>query len=143
MIAALAVTVGIGIVRGASAPTETVTLDSGGTAPTAVDAAEVYVHVSGAVLSPGLYVLDDSARVVDVIAAAGGFAADADQAAVNLARPVSDGEQLVVPVVGAAARRGGGSARRRPHQPQHGELGRARDAAAHRPVDGRADHRVA
>ncbi len=54
----------------------------------------IYVHVSGAVAAPGLYVLDASARVVDAIAAAGGLAPDADVSAVNLARPLSDGEQL-------------------------------------------------
>ncbi len=100
MIAALAITVGIGILRGASAPVETVVVgesQSGGVG----DAGVVYVHVSGAVRAPGIYVLDEAARVVDVIAAAGGFAADADEAAVNLARPVSDGEQLHVPIRGA------------------------------------------
>jgi len=59
------------------------------------------VHVSGAVNAPGLYILDTDARVLDAIAAAEGFRDDADDDAVNLARPLSDGEQLVVPVVGA------------------------------------------
>lgn len=60
----------------------------------------VFVHVLGAVARPGLYQLVDGARVVDVIAAAGGLAADADPAGVNLARFVGDGEQLYVPVLG-------------------------------------------
>ena len=55
-------------------------------------------------VAPGLYVLGDGARVVDAVAAAGGFAPDADEAAVNLARPLSDGEQLLVPAVGARRR---------------------------------------
>ena len=55
--------------------------------------------------APGTLPLRDGARVVDAIAAAGGFAADADQDAVNLARPVSDGEQLVVPARGRPADR--------------------------------------
>jgi competence protein ComEA len=63
----------------------------------------VFVHVHGRVASPGLYELAASARVVDVVAAAGGFAEDADQGALNLARPLVDGEQLYVPVVGEAA----------------------------------------
>ena len=62
--------------------------------------ASVFVHVSGAVAAPGLYVLSDGARVVDAVAAAGGFAAGADEAAVNLARPLGDGEQLHVPAAG-------------------------------------------
>ncbi|TDN92813.1 helix-hairpin-helix domain-containing protein [Microbacterium sp. BK668] len=96
----LAITVGVGILRGAGAPVQEVPVDS----PVATDAAaeaSVFVHVSGAVAAPGLYVLADHARVVDAIAAAGGFTDGADEAAVNLARPLSDGEQLVVPVVGA------------------------------------------
>ncbi|WP_082383096.1 ComEA family DNA-binding protein [Frigoribacterium sp. RIT-PI-h] len=60
----------------------------------------VFVHVHGRVAAPGLYELAQGARVVDVVAAAGGFTADADQAAVNLARVLVDGEQLRVPAVG-------------------------------------------
>ncbi|MFE6966113.1 helix-hairpin-helix domain-containing protein [Agromyces sp. NPDC057679] len=62
----------------------------------------VLVHVLGAVTEPGLVELGEGARVVDAIAAAGGLTAEADPAGVNLARAVADGEQLVVPVVGAA-----------------------------------------
>ncbi|MFF2369046.1 ComEA family DNA-binding protein [Agromyces sp. NPDC058110] len=58
------------------------------------------VHVLGAVARPGLVELDAGARVVDAVAAAGGFTADADPAGVNLARPVVDGEQLVVLAIG-------------------------------------------
>jgi competence protein ComEA len=61
---------------------------------------DVYVHVTGAVVRPGLFVLATGDRVLDAVAAAGGFAPDADQAAINLARPLVDGEQIVVPVVG-------------------------------------------
>ena len=97
---ALSVTVAVGILRGASAPVESVTIDAGVKQDAEV-AASVFVHVSGAVAAPGLYVLHDGARVVDAVAAAGGFAAGADETAVNLARPISDGEQLHVPVLGA------------------------------------------
>lgn len=99
---ALTVTVAIGIVRGASAPVEAVTIEDGGTTD-AARPASVFVHVSGSVVSPGLYVLDEGARVVDAVAAAGGFAPGADEAAVNLARPLSDGEQLLVPAIGTVA----------------------------------------
>ncbi len=61
---------------------------------------ELYVHVLGRVTEPGLYVLGDGSRVVDAVAAAGGFATGADQGAVNLARLLSDGEQLYVPAEG-------------------------------------------
>jgi len=109
VIVALAVTVGIGIVRGAAAPIETVVVDDAGTADVA-DSDVVYVHVSGAVAAPGLYVLAASARVVDAIAAAGGLGPEADESAVNLARTVSDGEQLHVPLLGEIDESGGAPA---------------------------------
>ena len=64
--------------------------------------ATILVHVLGAVVSPGLYELREGDRVVDAIAQARGLADGADDAGINLARVLSDGEQLVVPVVGAA-----------------------------------------
>ncbi|KAA9144057.1 ComEA family DNA-binding protein [Microbacterium lushaniae] len=100
VLAVFAVTVGIGIVRGASGAAETVPLASEAPSPPSA-AAVVYVHVAGAVGAPGLYALQPDARAVDAIAAAGGFAPDADRGAVNLARAVQDGEQIVVPVAGA------------------------------------------
>lgn len=66
------------------------------------NAPDVFVHIIGAVNNPGLYQLHDGDRAVDAVAAAGGLAADADQAQLNLARFVSDGEQIVVPRVGEA-----------------------------------------
>lgn len=60
------------------------------------------VHVLGAVAEPGLVELEPGARVVDAIAAAGGLTAEADASGVNLARPVTDGEQLLVPRPGEA-----------------------------------------
>ncbi|MDY0909638.1 ComEA family DNA-binding protein [Microbacterium sp. CFBP9034] len=109
VIAALAVTVGIGILRGATTPVEQVVVDGEGRTDAATPAA-LYVHLSGAVAVPGLYVLHEGARVVDAVAAAGGFGADADEAAVNLARPIADGEQLHVPAVGEAVAPGPESA---------------------------------
>jgi competence protein ComEA len=67
---------------------------------TDVDTAPLLVHVLGAVVRPGLVELSAGDRVVDAVAAAGGFTPDADPAAVNLARPVVDGEQLVVLALG-------------------------------------------
>jgi competence protein ComEA len=55
------------------------------------------VHVVGAVRSPGLYKLGRSSRVADAVAKAGGATAKADLALVNLAAPLSDGQQVVVP----------------------------------------------
>ncbi|MBC7518838.1 MAG: helix-hairpin-helix domain-containing protein [Microbacteriaceae bacterium] len=64
------------------------------------DSAQIYVHLVGAVNRPGLYQLRAGSRAIDAVAAAGGFAADADQAPLNLARLLSDGEQIVVTVIG-------------------------------------------
>jgi competence protein ComEA len=66
-----------------------------------VQSGTILVHILGAVQRPGLYELNAGARAVDVVAAAGGFLDTADQAQLNLARPVVDGEQIVVPVIGA------------------------------------------
>ncbi len=95
VLVAVAVTVAIGLVRTATASVEELPEPN-----VAVAEAVVYVHVSGAVAKPGLYRLAEGARVVDVIAAAGGFADDADPAGVNLARLLSDGEQLHVAAAG-------------------------------------------
>lgn len=57
----------------------------------------IFVHVLGAVARPGLFELQDGARVMDAIASAGGLSSEADSAGVNLARILSDGEQFYVP----------------------------------------------
>lgn len=62
----------------------------------------VVVHVVGQVASPGLVSVVEGARVADALAAAGGTLPDADVAALNLARTVVDGEQVVVPRPGEA-----------------------------------------
>ncbi|MFK3678908.1 helix-hairpin-helix domain-containing protein [Microbacterium sp. NPDC090218] len=93
--------VGLGILRGQAPPTESVSLTDVGA--TTGPSGELYVHVLGAVAKPGLYVLELDARLVDALAAAGGTTEDADLAAVNLARVLEDGEQVVVPTVGAVA----------------------------------------
>jgi competence protein ComEA len=59
--------------------------------------ARVWVHVIGAVATPGVYDLAPGARVIDAVTAAGGLDSDAAPAGVNLARLVSDGEQIAVP----------------------------------------------
>lgn len=57
----------------------------------------VLVHVVGAVRRPGVYQLDGGGRVFDAIEKAGGVLPDAACAAVNMAREVRDGEQIMVP----------------------------------------------
>jgi competence protein ComEA len=65
-------------------------------AASSTSASTLVVHVAGAVRRPGLVQLRAGARVADAVAAAGGPARNAELASVNLARPVVDGEQLVV-----------------------------------------------
>ncbi len=70
--------------------------------------AELIVDVSGKVRRPGIAVLSAGARVVDALEAAGGVRRGVDLGALNLARPLVDGEQILVGVpqpdgVGAAA----------------------------------------
>jgi competence protein ComEA len=61
-----------------------------------VEQLEVVVHVAGRVAAPGVYHLPGGARVADALAAAGGPLPGAGVDHLNLARPLSDGEQLVV-----------------------------------------------
>ena len=64
--------------------------------------APLTVHVVGAVVAPGVVTVPAGSRAVDAVAAAGGMTAEADPAGVNLARPLADGEQVVVPRPGEA-----------------------------------------
>jgi competence protein ComEA len=60
-------------------------------------APEVVVDVVGAVATPGLYRLEEGSRIADAVARAGGATRKANLAAVNLAAPLVDGTQVVVP----------------------------------------------
>jgi competence protein ComEA len=58
------------------------------------------VHVVGQVRRPGVVRLPAGSRVLDAVRAAGGPTSSADLNHLNLARPVADGEQIVVPKPG-------------------------------------------
>ena len=60
----------------------------------------VVVHVTGAVSRPGVVTLPPGSRVTDAINAVGGASAEADTQQLNLARVLSDGEQIRVPRIG-------------------------------------------
>lgn len=82
------------------------------TAGIALTLPQVYVHVVGEVKRPGLYVVSNDARLVDAIALAGGFTPKAEQSSVNLARVLTDGEQIFVlsrAAAGSTAGSGAGS----------------------------------
>jgi competence protein ComEA len=61
-----------------------------------ISVAENFVHLVGEVANPGIYKLPSGSRLFDAVLAAGGFTEQADQSSVNLAREISDGEQIVV-----------------------------------------------
>ncbi len=88
-------------------PSGTPAQAGGSTAP---PTAQVVVDVVGAVAAPGVVRLAEGSRVVDAIAAAGSATADAQLGALNLARLLVDGEQVVVPAAGDPAAVAGPSA---------------------------------
>ncbi|NYH54151.1 competence protein ComEA [Nocardiopsis arvandica] len=70
--------------------------------PSASEAAaareDLVVHVGGEVEDPGLYTLPPGSRVADAVEEAGGALPEADLDLLNLARPLADGEQVLVGV---------------------------------------------
>lgn len=80
-------------------------------APAVPAAAGLLVEVSGAVAHPGLYRVQKGDRVSAAVAAAGGFASDADPTRLpNMAARLRDGQQVKVPALGGTARTGTASA---------------------------------
>jgi len=66
-------------------------------------AAGVVVDVACAVRRAGLYRLPKGARIADALARAGGATPRAELELVNLAAPLADGEQVLVPARGVSA----------------------------------------
>ena len=64
--------------------------------PSPKGAAKIVVHIFGAVRHPGLVRLPESSRVQDAIDAAGRLTRRADPGELNLAQPLSDGQQVVI-----------------------------------------------
>lgn len=57
---------------------------------------EIAVYICGAVKHPGVYSLLNGQRICDAIKAAGGFKKSAARSAINLAKVLADGEQVIV-----------------------------------------------
>jgi competence protein ComEA len=72
-------------------------------------AAPLVVDVAGAVRRAGLYRLPPGSRIADAVARAGGATKRAELDLVNLAAPLADGEQVLVPARGASAPATGGA----------------------------------
>ncbi len=96
-------------------------------------AARAVVYVAGAVVRPGVYSVPPDARVGDALARAGGGRPEADLVAVNLAARLHDGDEIAVPVRGAAPPPRRGAAARG----EHARSGRG----AHTARSGRGSHR--
>lgn len=79
------------------APTGETAEKSGKKEPT-----EVVVHVTGAVIRPGVYTLRAGDRVIDAVNLAGPLA-DANLDAINLAKKLADQERILVPSISAPA----------------------------------------
>ena len=94
----------------------------------------VFVHVTGAVARPGVVTLGAGSRVADAVDAAGGANADADTEQLNLARVLSDGEQIRVPRVGEVLPD--------PAPPPTGAAGTGARTASGKPGDGGASGTV-
>jgi competence protein ComEA len=71
---------------------------------------KLVVDVTGAVRRPGLYRFTDGARAADAIQRAGGPTSKANLEAINLAAPLVDGQQLLVPRRGPPVAAGDGDA---------------------------------
>ena len=70
--------------------------------------AQVGVYLSGAVINPGVYIVNRGSRLANVLLLAGGATAEADLTAVNLAAVVHDEDHWHIPSRGEAAPPAGG-----------------------------------
>jgi competence protein ComEA len=62
----------------------------------------VTVYVCGAVMSPGVYTLEEGRRIADAIELAGGMTGEADRNYINQAMLLTDCQKIYVPVQGEA-----------------------------------------
>lgn len=72
-----------------------------GTPATPPAATQLAVYVVGAIRHAGVFRLPPGSRIVDAVNDAGGFSADADPEAINLAEPLADGMKVDIPKKGA------------------------------------------
>jgi competence protein ComEA len=87
--------------RAATGPASA-TEPAGATGPASAAGAELYIDVAGAVRRPGLYRLPAGSRVAAAVEQAGGLSRRAERTGVNLAAPLADGQQVIVPARGSA-----------------------------------------
>ena len=127
---------------------QAVSLSQGRSVGGAAASPRLVVYVVGAVRHAGLVRLSEGARVADALERAGGPSRHADLTLVNLAAPVADGQQIVVPTRVAAGAGGPSAAGAAVGAPAKLSLASATleqlDALpGHRPGDGAEDPRLA
>jgi competence protein ComEA len=83
------------------APARAAPVLQGATGSAPATGRQLYVDVAGAVRRPGLYKLPDGSRVALAVERAGGLSRRAERTGVNLAAPLSDGQQVIVPARGS------------------------------------------
>lgn len=115
VVAAVVVAVGVRYLASAGRAEQTavelsatvVSASPSASATTTASAAPLVVYACGAVSHPGVYQLPSGARIADLLALAGS-ADKADLTSINLAARLTDGQQVVVPLKGAAVAQAGG-----------------------------------
>jgi competence protein ComEA len=93
---------------GADAPAR-LTIDPPSSQSGASGGTRLYVDVAGEVRRPGLYRVARGSRTAAAVGMAGGFTRSADSTQVNLAAPLQDGQQVIVPARGASGAVASGS----------------------------------
>lgn len=79
---------------------EAATLKEVGSENNESDSTEIMVHITGAVVKPGVVSLNADARLIEAIEKVGGLTENADVNSLNLARKLQDEEKIHVPAVG-------------------------------------------
>lgn len=100
-----------GTATGGTGPTSNA---SGPAGPAGDSSSPMTVHVVGEVKKPAVVQLSPGARVIDAVEAAGGLTEAAVTERINLAQPVSDGQQIVIPNEKTAAELEASGAQTRP-----------------------------
>ena len=60
---------------------------------------EIKTYITGEVVSPGVYTLEEGSRIEDLVTLAGGFTDKANINTINLAMRIDDGDKVVIPKI--------------------------------------------
>ncbi|MGD9761076.1 MAG: SLBB domain-containing protein [Candidatus Izemoplasmatales bacterium] len=64
--------------------------------PKLIEPQRIYAYISGAVVNPGYYFLDEDPVLSDLIIAAGGLSSDADETLINFNQQIADGDKIII-----------------------------------------------